>query len=114
LDSFPALPACLFGGEGGASQFRPQAPVSFKSPEKSQRRGRDSNPLDSSREELPNGPNQAASGDVSATPRDATKRAEPERVDTDAALKVAIKAAVDAGQWQRVEALTAIARASAG
>jgi hypothetical protein len=58
--------------------------------------------------------NQTESGEVAATVRDETKRAEPERVDPDAALKVAIKAAFDAGQWQRAEALMAIARASAG
>ena len=51
---------------------------------------------------------------MTATPRDETKRAEPEPVDADVALKIAIKAAVDAGQWQRAEALMAIARASAG
>ena len=82
--------------------------------EKLQRRGRDSNPLDVGREESRTGSNEAGSGDAGATAREETKRAEPELVDADAALKVAIKAAVDAGQWQRAEALMAVARASAG
>jgi hypothetical protein len=65
------------------------------------------------REESRSGSKAAGARDASATPRDETALAEPEQLDPDAALKVAIKAAVDAGQWQRAEALMAIARASA-
>ena len=82
--------------------------------EKSQRRGRDSNPLDLSREESRNGSNQAETRGASGAPRDETKRAKPEAVDADAALKLAITTAVEAGDWPRAEALMAIARGSAG
>jgi hypothetical protein len=54
--------------------------------------------------------NQAGSGDQHATAQDETGRAIPERLDADEALKMAIKAAVGAGQWERAEALMAIAR----
>ncbi len=74
------------------------------------RRERDSNALDLGREESRNNSNQAGSWDARAALRDETKREEPELLDADSALKVAIKAAVDAGQWQRAEALMAIAR----
>ena len=113
-DVFPALPGALLEASGVLPQFCPGPPKNREFLGKSQRRGRDSNPLDLSREESRNGLNQAGSGEVGATARDETRRAEPELIDADAALRVAIKAAVDAGQWQRVEALMAIARASAG
>ena len=104
-------PLGLFGGEGLSSQFRPQPPNPSKSPEKSQRRGRDSNPLDLGPEASRNGLDQAEWWIEGGTLQDETTRAEPELVDADAALKAAIKAAIDAGHWQRAEALLAVARA---
>lgn len=62
-------------------------------------------------------PRAQTGGAIDAKPLDETtfrhgeERAEPERIDPDDALRAAIKAAVDAGDFARVKALVAVLEA---